>query len=81
VRLTIIAIIFTTAADPVVLGLVESLNRPGGNLTGVSFLAEALIPLRLGQKLAPVAGLVGYLVDPSGPQIGARISQAASRTV
>jgi putative ABC transport system substrate-binding protein len=75
-----IPIIFTTAADPVFLGLVESFNRPGGNLTGVSFLAEALVPRRLEllHELAPAAGLVGYLVNPNSPQIGARIRDAES---
>jgi putative tryptophan/tyrosine transport system substrate-binding protein len=57
--------------------LVASLNRPGGNVTGVSFLAEALVPKRLEmlRHIAPAAAIVGYLINPSSPQIERRIRE------
>jgi putative tryptophan/tyrosine transport system substrate-binding protein len=80
-----IPIVFTTAADPVEVGLVTSLNRPGGNLTGVSFLAETLVPRRLDllRQVAPAGALVGYLVNPNSPQVELRIAQTegAARTL
>jgi putative ABC transport system substrate-binding protein len=64
-----IPIIFTLGGDPVKSGLVASLNRPGGNLTGVSFLLNALVGKRLEllRELAPSAGLIGILVNPRNP--------------
>jgi putative ABC transport system substrate-binding protein len=80
-----IPIIFTTAADPVELGLVASLNRPGSNLTGVSFLAEALVPRRfqLLRQIVPSVASLGYLINPSSPQVEARVrgAEAATRTL
>jgi putative ABC transport system substrate-binding protein len=62
-----IPIIFTTGGDPVKTGLVESLNRPGGNATGVSLLTTAPESKRLGllHELKPDAKLVGVLIDPN----------------
>jgi putative ABC transport system substrate-binding protein len=62
-----IPIIFTTAADPVEIGLVASLNRPGGNLTGVTALSVELGPkqLELLHELAPAATVIGLLVNPT----------------
>jgi putative ABC transport system substrate-binding protein len=64
-----IPIVFVTAGDPVQLGLVASLNRPGGNITGVSFLNSALGSKRLEllRELVPKSGLIGFLVDPTNP--------------
>jgi len=64
-----IPIVFSTAGDPVALGLVSSLNRPGGNLTGVNFLLFATVTKRLEllTKLAPMADTLGVLVNPSNP--------------
>jgi putative tryptophan/tyrosine transport system substrate-binding protein len=64
-----IPIIFSTSGDPVALGLVSSLNRPGGNLTGVNLMLFAMSPKRLDllTKLAPEAGTIGLLVNPNNP--------------
>jgi putative tryptophan/tyrosine transport system substrate-binding protein len=64
-----IPIVFATGGDPVALGLVASLNRPGGNVTGVSFLINALGAKRLEllRDLVPAASAIGFLVDPTNP--------------
>ena len=66
---TRIPIVFTVAGDPVELGLVASLNRPGGNLTGVSSLSVELGSKRLEllHEMIPTASLIGLLVNPSNP--------------
>jgi putative ABC transport system substrate-binding protein len=63
---TTIPIVFYTGADPVQLGLVASLNRPGGNLTGVTTLNSELAPKRLQllRELLPAATNIGLLVNP-----------------
>jgi len=62
-----IPIVFATGADPVAAGLVASLNRPGGNLTGVSFLVTTLgqKKLELLNALVPSASVVGVLLNPT----------------
>jgi putative ABC transport system substrate-binding protein len=62
-------IVFLTGGDPVELGLIASLNRPGGNATGVSFLVNKLVAKRLEllSELAPGAVTLGMLVDPNNP--------------
>jgi putative tryptophan/tyrosine transport system substrate-binding protein len=64
-----IPIVFTIGADPVQFGLVASLNRPGGNVTGVSFLSNLLVAKQLGllQEFVPMASEFGLLVNPSNP--------------
>jgi putative tryptophan/tyrosine transport system substrate-binding protein len=66
---TTIPIVFATGADPVKFGLVASLARPGGSVTGVTFLVNALGSKRLGllRALVPAAATFGFLVDPSNP--------------
>jgi putative ABC transport system substrate-binding protein len=65
-----IPIIFGVGVDPVELGLVVSLNRPGGNLTGVSWLNTALIAKRfeLLHVILPTATSIGFIIDPTVPQ-------------
>ncbi len=66
----VIPIVFETAGDPVTLGLVASLNRPGGNVTGVTQLSSELVPKRLGllHDLIPTAKIIGLLVNPKDPR-------------
>src|SRR5262249_24333085 len=66
---TTIPIVFSTGCDPVASGLVANLNRPGGNLSGGTFLAAELGPKRLQmlRELIPDAGVFGYLGDPAHP--------------
>ena len=66
---TTIPIVFSTAADPIAVGLVESLNRPGGNATGVANLNVELGPkqLELLHELVPTATIIAVLVNPNFP--------------
>jgi putative tryptophan/tyrosine transport system substrate-binding protein len=65
-----IPIIFETAGDPIRLGLVASLNRPGRNITGVTQLSSELVSKRLGllHDLIPTATIIGLLVNPTDPR-------------
>jgi putative ABC transport system substrate-binding protein len=80
-----IPIVFTTAVDPVAFGLVTSLNRPGGNLTGATTLSIELEPKRLEllHGLVPAATTIGALLNPAHPRAEARSRdlQAAARTL
>jgi putative ABC transport system substrate-binding protein len=66
---TTIPIVFITAQDPVKLGLVASLARPGGNLTGINFFSSELTAKRLGllRELLPWAARIAVLVSPADP--------------
>ena len=64
-----IPIVFLTGGDPVKFGLVASINRPGGNITGVNFLANLLQAKQfdLAHELIPRSGLIGFLANPTNP--------------
>jgi ABC-type uncharacterized transport system substrate-binding protein len=64
-----IPIVFSAADDPVGLGLVESLSRPGGNITGMSVFNAALSAKRLSllHEFVPNASTIGYLTNPANP--------------
>ena len=67
-RTALIPIVFL-ASDPIRLGLVTSLNQPGGNITGISNVATELAGKSLGllKQTIPTAETIGYLVNPSNP--------------
>src|SRR5262245_37153577 len=64
-----IPIVFAIGGDPVALGLVASIRRPGVNMTGVTLLNVAALSKRLGllHELVPTASVIALLVDPSNP--------------
>src|SRR5579862_6112602 len=66
-----IPIVFTTIADPVQIGLVKSLNRPGGNMTGVTLLSVEVGPklLELLHDMVPKATIMALLVNPTNPNV------------
>ena len=72
-----IPIVFATGADPVKTGLVDSFSRPGGNLTGVSFLVNLLGPKRLELllELVPTAKIISLLVNLGNPNIRADVPE------
>jgi putative tryptophan/tyrosine transport system substrate-binding protein len=81
---TTISIIFQLADDPVQLGLVESLSRPGGNMTGVTSLNVELVPkqLELLHELVPTATVMALVVNPASParaESNTREAQVAAR--
>jgi putative ABC transport system substrate-binding protein len=82
---TTIPIVFVSGGDPVKLGLVASLNRPGGNVTGVTFVNAELGAKLLGllHELQPGAVRVAVLVDPNYPLTGSFVSdvQAAASSI
>jgi putative ABC transport system substrate-binding protein len=81
-----IPIIFSVGADPVELGLVASLNHPGGNLTGVTSLATEIATKRLEllHKAVPATQSIALLVGPAdipNNQVETRLDQSAARTL
>jgi putative tryptophan/tyrosine transport system substrate-binding protein len=79
-----IPIVFTTASDPVNAGFVSSLSRPGGNVTGITFLGVELVAKRLEllREVLPRATRIALLVNPNNPglmQDNIRYSEAAVR--
>ena len=77
-----IPIVFTVGGDPVSLGLVSSLNRPGGNLTGLGGLVNALgsKQLQLLRELAPGAKVMAYLVNPANPNTQGDVKDVQTAT-
>jgi putative ABC transport system substrate-binding protein len=82
---TTIPVVFATGSDPVALGLVASLNRPGANVTGIANLAAELAQkqLQLLRELIPNAARFGILADPAFPPTPSIITdlQTAARTL
>jgi putative ABC transport system substrate-binding protein len=80
-----IPIVFDVGADPVTLGLVASLNRPGGNATGINFFSTELEPKRLGilRELVPRLNLIAVLLNPGNPSFADQLKdvQAAATTI
>jgi len=80
-----IPIVFATGGDPVELGLVDRLNRPGGNITGVTFFAAQLLQKQVGilHDLVPKAAVFGTLVNPDNPRHVADVDRvrAAARSL
>jgi putative ABC transport system substrate-binding protein len=81
-----IPIVFTTSSDPVNLGLVANLNRPGGNVTGATSLLVLILSKRLEllHELIPTASVMAALVNPANPTLAETNSkelQAAARTL
>ena len=77
-----IPIVFSHGGDPIRLGLVSSMNRPGGNVTGVSFFVVTLGEKRLAllRELVPTANVIGYLANPANASVEAEtadVQQAA----
>jgi ABC-type uncharacterized transport system substrate-binding protein len=72
-----IPIVFHMGADPVELGIVASLSRPGGNITGATMLAVALEAKRLAlvREMAPNATLIGMLINPHNPQARVQVRE------
>ncbi len=83
---TTIPIVFETAADPVQIGLVASLSRPGGNVTGITQTSEESTPKRLEllHELLPTARIMALLVNPTAPMLAepqARQVRSAAETL
>ena len=76
-----IPIVFAVAVDPVKIGLVASLNRPGGNLTGVTNLNVDVGPKRLEllHELVPTATIIAVLVNPTSPSLLSLSCETCSR--
>jgi putative ABC transport system substrate-binding protein len=77
-----IPIVFITSEDPVRLGLVASLNRPGGNATGVAFFNTELVgkQFELLRELLPKSAVVGLLVNPASPSAATHVRDIPAAT-
>ena len=82
---TTIPIVFVSGGDPVQAGLVASLNRPGGNITGVTSLLSALGGKQLGllREMVPKVNVIGLLMNPNEPTSESQVGdvQAAAREI
>ncbi len=79
---TTIPIVFTTGSDPLVIGLVTSISRPNGNLTGATFYSGALIgkQLELLREIAPQSRQIGLLINPKAPSAESQAKDALAAT-
>jgi putative tryptophan/tyrosine transport system substrate-binding protein len=77
---TAIPIVFTSGFDPVAAGLVSSINRPDGNITGVTFYSGALAAkqLELLREIVPKSAEIGFLVNPNGSSTAVQIISASA---
>ena len=77
---TTIPVVFNTGADPLKIGLVTNVRRPGGNVTGITFFAEELgaKALSLLRDLVPGARTVGLMVNPGNPETPRRSAEAVA---
>jgi putative ABC transport system substrate-binding protein len=75
-----IPVIFMTGTDPVKLGLVSNLNRPGGNVTGATFISTGLEPKRMEllHELVPEANTVAVLVNPNFPEAQSQLKDLST---
>ena len=82
---TVIPIVFNSGSDPVELGLVASLNRPGGNVTGVTVLSSTLLAkqVELLHELLPTTATMSFLTNPNNPNTEerTRLMEEAVRAV
>jgi putative ABC transport system substrate-binding protein len=82
---TTIPIVFMTGGDPIRFGIVASINRPGGNVTGVTFLLSEMATKQFGllHDLLPRANVIGFLTNPSNPQADVQLLEvpAAARAL
>jgi putative ABC transport system substrate-binding protein len=80
-----IPIVFTTGGDPVETGFVASINRPGGNVTGTTFLGSLVVPKQIGllRDIVPNLTTIGLLLNPANPMTPSveKDVQAAARSV
>jgi putative ABC transport system substrate-binding protein len=82
---TSIPFVFISGVDPVKLGFVASLNRPGGNATGVNLFITAIEAKRIGllHELVPATSAIAVIVNPKSPELDTQLSdlQSAARTI
>jgi putative ABC transport system substrate-binding protein len=73
-----IPVVFATGSDPVADGLVESLNHPGGNITGTTSIGGELAPKRLEliREVVPTAKIIGILINPNNPLSAVQLAEA-----
>jgi putative tryptophan/tyrosine transport system substrate-binding protein len=74
-----VPVIFANGSDPIQFGLVESFNRPGGNMTGISFFTSTLEAKRLGllSEIVPTARTFGILINPTNPNAETQLKDIA----
>ena len=73
-----VPIVFTIGGDPVRFKLVESFNRPGGNITGIAFVPNQLGTKRvqLLQQVAPRIARINLLINPDNPNVSAKLTDS-----